>query len=75
MGRIGVIKSGLYFAVRPGSTEEVMQVDPFLMAGKLANDSVLAFHTTLELLGFGFYLRNDDNEEEILRSFLRFLLP
>jgi len=53
MGRIGMIKEGLYFAVRPGQTTGEAPVDPFLLASKLVPDAVLAFHTALDLLGFG----------------------
>ncbi|MDR3610094.1 MAG: hypothetical protein P4L27_05995 [Ignavibacteriaceae bacterium] len=58
MGRIGVVKAGLYFTIRPGSTEETTHVDPFLLAAKLADDAVLAFHTALDLLGFGHSIFN-----------------
>ena len=53
MGRIGAVKAGLYFVVRPGSSEATTQVDPFLLAAKLTGDAVLAFHSALDLLGFG----------------------
>jgi len=52
MGRIGAVKAGLYFVVRPGNTEKSTQVDPFLLTAKLANDAVLAFHSALDVLGF-----------------------
>jgi predicted transcriptional regulator of viral defense system len=58
MGRIGVVKTGLYYVVRPGSTEATTQVDPFLLTAKLTNDAVLAFHTALDLLGFGHSIFN-----------------
>lgn len=53
MGRIGRIKDGLYFAVRPGQSANNTSVDPYLLASKLAPDAVLAYHTALDLLGFG----------------------
>jgi len=53
MGRIGVVKTGLYYVVRPGSTDGSTPVDPFLLTAKLAGDAVLSFHTALDLLGFG----------------------
>ena len=52
MGRIGALKAGLYFVVRPGNTEKSTQVDPFLLTAKLAKDAVLAFHSALDVLGF-----------------------
>ena len=53
MGRIGRIKDGLYFVVRPGQTAQHTSVDPYLVASKLAPDVVLAYHTAFDLLGFG----------------------
>ena len=58
MGRIGAVKEGLYFSVRPGNTAEQTNPDPFLVASKLADDSMLAFHTALDLLGYGHSLFN-----------------
>jgi predicted transcriptional regulator of viral defense system len=58
MGRIGVKKSGLYYAIRPGSDAATTQVDPFLIAAKLVEDSVLSFHTALDLLGFSHSIFN-----------------
>jgi predicted transcriptional regulator of viral defense system len=53
MRRIGTIKAGLYYAVRPGQKVLQAPVDPFLLTSKLASDAVLAFHSALDLLGFG----------------------
>jgi len=58
MRRIGVKKSGLYYAIRPGSDAATTQVDPFLIAAKLVEDSVLSFHTALDLLGFSHSIFN-----------------
>jgi predicted transcriptional regulator of viral defense system len=58
MGRIGTIKTGLYYVIRPGQTTDTTQVDPFLLTAKLSSDSILAFHTSLDLLGFGHSLFN-----------------
>jgi predicted transcriptional regulator of viral defense system len=52
-GRLGVVKEGVYYVVRPGANPMTMPVDEFLVASKLAPDSVLAFHTALDVLGFG----------------------
>jgi predicted transcriptional regulator of viral defense system len=57
-GRIGVVKEGVYYTVRPGQTPSSTLADPFLLAAKLAPDSVLAFHSALELLGFSHSLFN-----------------
>jgi predicted transcriptional regulator of viral defense system len=53
MGRLGMIKEGLYYAIRPGQNDQTAPVDAFLLASKLAPDAVLAYHTALDLLGFG----------------------
>ena len=58
MGRVGMIKEGLYYAVRPGKSVQNVPVDPFLLASKLASDSVLAFHTALDVLGYGHSIFN-----------------
>ncbi len=50
--RIGVVKEGLYFAVKPGSNPDTVAVDPYLLTSKLIDDSILAFHTALELHGY-----------------------
>jgi predicted transcriptional regulator of viral defense system len=53
MKRIGTATKGLYYVVRPGQTAIEAPVDAFLLASKLAPDSVLAYHTALDLKGFG----------------------
>lgn len=53
MGRIGRIKQGLYYVIRPGQTVQSAPVDPFLLASRLAPEAVLSYHTALDLLGFG----------------------
>ncbi len=58
MGRIGVVKEGLYFAVRPGTAAQHTTPDPFLIASKLVQDAVLSFHTALDLLGYSHSLFN-----------------
>jgi|WetSurMetagenome_2_1015567.scaffolds.fasta_scaffold379104_1 predicted transcriptional regulator of viral defense system len=52
-GRLAAIKEGLYFVVRPGATETTTTLDEFLITSKLAPDATLAFHTALDVLGFG----------------------
>jgi len=58
MGRIEAKMSGLYYSVRPGSDADTTQVDPFLLAAKLAEDSVLAFHKAFDLFGFSHSIFN-----------------
>ena len=58
MERIGRIKDGLYYSVRPGQSTQHTSVDPYLVASKLAPDAVLAYHTALDLFGFGHSIFN-----------------
>ena len=58
MGRVGVIKQGVYYAIRPGQSAQKAPVDPFILASKLAPDAVLSYHTALDLLGFGHSMFN-----------------
>lgn len=50
-GRLLRVRRGLYLAVPQGLTPEKCPIDPYLLASKLAPDSVLAYHTSLELQG------------------------
>ncbi len=50
-GRLLRVRRGLYAVVAPGSTPETSPVDPYLVAAKSAADSVLAYHTALEVHG------------------------
>ena len=52
-GRITAIKQGLYYVVPAGRHPDTSPVDPYLVAGKAAEDSVIGFHTAFELLGAG----------------------
>ncbi len=57
-GKIGVIKEGVYYVVRPGSTPTTTPVDDYLLASKLSPDAVLSFHTALDVLGFSHSMYN-----------------
>jgi predicted transcriptional regulator of viral defense system len=50
-GRILNIRRGLYVTVPRESINTNFQVDPYLLASRLASDAVLSHHTALELLG------------------------
>lgn len=50
-GRLVSIRRGLYAVIPAGSTPEQFTVDPYLLASKLADDSVLSFHAALEVFG------------------------
>lgn len=45
------IRRGLYATVPPGMTPEAYSVDPYLLAGKMTHDAVIAYHTALEFYG------------------------
>ncbi len=50
-GRILRVRRGLYATVPPGSDAATFQPDPFLLAGHLAPDAVVAYHAALQLRG------------------------
>lgn len=50
-GRIVLIKSGLYGVVSPLDNSAEPSIDPYLIAAKLADDAILAYHTAIELYG------------------------
>ncbi len=50
-GRLVLVRRGLYAVVPPGSNPETCAVDPYLLASKMTDDAVLAYHTALELHG------------------------
>lgn len=50
-GRLIHIRRGLYAVVPPNTLPGELQVDAYLVAGKVTEDSVLAYHTALELHG------------------------
>ena len=50
-GRIVSLRRGLYATVPPGMNPETAPIDPFLVAAKLKEDAVLAYHTALEFHG------------------------
>lgn len=50
-GRILPVRRGLYWVVPVGDTPAHCAVDPFLVASRMADDAVLAYHTALEFHG------------------------
>lgn len=50
-GRLLNVRRGLYANVPPGSDPARYPVDPYLLAGRLAEDAVLAYHTALQFHG------------------------
>ena len=56
--RVLSIRRGLYATVPKGFDEQKYQIDPYLLASKLAADAVLSHHTALEVLGKAYSLTN-----------------
>jgi predicted transcriptional regulator of viral defense system len=50
-GRLLRLRRGLYAVVPFGMEAKTYRPDPYLIAGKMADDAVLAYHTALELHG------------------------
>ncbi len=50
-GRIVRVRRGLYAAVPAGAAASSFQVDPFLVASKLAPDAAVAYHAALQFRG------------------------
>src|SRR3990167_10286787 len=50
-GRLINIRRGLYAVVPPNSSVDNTLIDSYLIAAKVSDDSVLGFHTALELHG------------------------
>jgi len=50
-GRIKKVRRGLYLVTSPGSSSEKSSYDPYLIAAKIKEDSVLGYHTALEMHG------------------------
>ena len=50
-GRILRVRRGLYATVPWGTDPASMTVDPYLVAAKMTEDAVLAYHTALEFHG------------------------
>ncbi len=53
-GRLFRVRRELYAVIPPNETVDSVSVDPYLIAGKVTHDSVLAFHTALELFGVAY---------------------
>jgi len=58
-GHLIHIRRGLYYTVPKGVDPENCPVDPYLVASRLAEDSVLAYHTALAYLSGLYTVRND----------------
>lgn len=52
--RLVNVRRGIYAVVPPDVLPDQVSVDPYLLASKLSHDSVLAYHTALELHGIAY---------------------
>lgn len=50
-GKVVHVRRGLYAAVPAGASPDTFQVDPFLLATKLAPDAAVAYHAALQFRG------------------------
>jgi len=57
-GRVLGVKRGLYAVVPLGMEPDSFLPDPFLLAAKMAEDSVLSYHTALEFYGSAYSVQN-----------------
>lgn len=55
-GHLVRIRRGLYATVPPGFSPETASVDPYLLASKLTEDALLAYHSALQLQGRAYAL-------------------
>lgn len=53
-GRLINVRRGIYAVVTPGVQPEHVLIDPYLLSSKAAKDSILAYHTALELYGIAY---------------------
>jgi predicted transcriptional regulator of viral defense system len=53
-GKLLHLRRALYVVLPPNATPETVQIDPYLIAGKAVEDSILAYHTALELHGVAY---------------------
>lgn len=57
-GRIVNVRRGLYAVVPPDASAANHSIDAYLLAGRIAEDSVLAYHTALEIYGQAYSVFN-----------------
>ncbi|MBU0944061.1 MAG: transcriptional regulator [Proteobacteria bacterium] len=56
-GHVILIRRGLYAVIPTGSDPDSYPVDLFLVAAKITTDSVLSYHTALEVHGYAYSIR------------------
>lgn len=65
-GHVVLIRRGLYGVIPPGAAPSSYPIDPFQVAAKLVKDSVVSYHSALEVHGHAYSVR-----EHITYSALR----
>lgn len=75
-GRILGVRRGVYVVVPRGVTPQKSPLDPYVLASKMADDAVLAYHSALEFFGKAysvfhrfFYLTHHVARETTVREF------
>ncbi len=58
VGWVTLVRRGLYAVTPRGSNAATYPIDPFLIASKLTEDAVLAYHTALEFRGSAYSMQN-----------------
>ena len=58
-GRIYRVRRGLYVSAPFGFSPDTYPVDPFILAGKMSSDAVLAYHTALQFFGKAHSVREE----------------
>lgn len=59
VGHIKRVRRGLYVTVPPGFSESDYIPDPFLLAAKMSDDAIIAYHTALEFHGRAYSMRTE----------------
>jgi predicted transcriptional regulator of viral defense system len=53
-GRLLTVRRGIFAFIPPGETKSSIQIDPYILSSKIAPDSILAYHSALDLHGFAY---------------------
>ena len=54
LGHLINVRRGVYAVVPPNEVPQEISIDPYLLAAKASKDSILAYHTALELHGVAY---------------------
>ena len=53
-GRLLRLRRGVFAVIPPGETHDNVVIDPYLLSAKTAKDSILAYHSALDLYGLSY---------------------